>query len=96
MLPLLLGVVTYCCYKSFELICAFCFKQWIINQMELFLLAMVALPFIQHRLMLFPDPLSLTLTVVGLSEDLLEEEGHWLIRIVPLVGTKVCLVLLPP
>lgn len=43
--------------------------------MELFLLAMVALPFIQHRQMLFPDPLSLTLTVVGLSEDLLEVEG---------------------
>lgn len=63
--------------------------------MEQFLLAMVALPFIQHRLMLFPDPLSLTLTVVGLSEDLLEVEGHWLIHIVPLVGTKVCLYLLP-
>lgn len=62
--------------------------------MELFLLAMVALPFIQHRLMLFPDLLSPTSTVVGLSEGLLEVEGHWLIRIVPLVGTKVCLFLL--
>lgn len=64
--------------------------------MELFLLAMVALPFIQHRQMLFPDPLSLTLTVVGLSEDLLEVEGLWPIHIVPLVDTKVCLCILLP
>lgn len=59
--------------------------------MELFLLAMVVSPFIQHRLMLYQDPLSLTLIVVGLSEDLLEVEGHWPIHIVHLVGIKVCL-----
>lgn len=62
--------------------------------MEQFLLAMVALLFIQHRLMLFPDPLSLTSTAVGLSEGLLEVEGHWLIPIAPLAGTKVYLYLL--